>query len=182
MTKLLQISPLWLVLIATLVAAILRLWQLGELPSTLHRDETAIGFNAYSLLLTGRDEHGEPWPLSFQSFGDFKLPGLIYTTAISIWLFELSPLSVRLPTALAAILTIPAAYWLSREIGWGKRVSLIAIMFLTFSFWHISQARGAYEPMVGLLLSVVAWSSWLRARTRPSWYLAAVIGYGVSSL
>lgn len=103
-----------------LIGAGLRLWQLDSLPAVIHRDEAAIGYNAYSILMTGRDEHGVSWPISFRSFGDYKLPGLIYLTSSSIKLLGINTLAVRLPTALAAIATIPVVYWLTRELGWRK--------------------------------------------------------------
>jgi len=170
-----------LLLIFIVVGALFRLWHLGTLPGMLHRDETSIGYNAYSLLLTGRDEHNVPWPLNFRAFGDYKLPGLIYATIPSIYAFGLTPFAVRLPTALAAILTIPAVFWLSREIGWSNRVSLFVALFLTLDFWHISQARNAYEPIAGLLFSVISFASWLAAKRDPRWYIGAIISYIVSS-
>ena len=64
-----------IILIVILVlSAVLRLYSLDEFPSGLNADEAAIGYNAYSLLRTGRDEHGNAWPIVFKSFGDYK-PG-----------------------------------------------------------------------------------------------------------
>ena len=66
-----------LFLIAILgLAFLLRFYLLGRYPA-LNADEAAIGYNAYSLLETGRDEHGNSWPIHFQSFNDFK-PGLYF--------------------------------------------------------------------------------------------------------
>ncbi|PJC80059.1 hypothetical protein CO009_02840, partial [Candidatus Shapirobacteria bacterium CG_4_8_14_3_um_filter_35_11] len=56
-----------------LLAVALRFWNINSLPS-LNPDEAALGYNAYSLLLTGKDEHGQAWPIHFKSFGDYK-PG-----------------------------------------------------------------------------------------------------------
>jgi len=54
------------------LAVYLRLFQFGEVPNGLYQDETAIGFNAYSILETGKDEYGKDFPLYFRSFGDYK--------------------------------------------------------------------------------------------------------------
>ena len=62
----------------TLLALGLRVWALGSMPPGLDTDEAAIGYNAYSLLRSGRDEYGEPWPFLFQSFGEWKRPVYIY--------------------------------------------------------------------------------------------------------
>ena len=54
------------------IAVLLRFWQINTLPS-LNPDEAALGYNAYSLLKTGKDEHGISWPLHFKSFSDYKV-------------------------------------------------------------------------------------------------------------
>src|SRR3989344_5210772 len=91
-----------------ILAAILSLYKLGEVPSGLYQDETAIGYNAYSLLETGKDEHGVSYPLYFKSFGDYKLPVYIYLTAFSVKTFGLTGFAVRLPSAVFGILSVAA--------------------------------------------------------------------------
>ena len=65
----------WLLILALIIGSFLRLYQLGLIPNALTWDEAAVGYNAYSILKTGRDEYGELLPIIFKSFGDFK-PGL----------------------------------------------------------------------------------------------------------
>jgi len=57
-----------------IIGIILRFWQLTKYPVSLSMDETAIGYNAYSILKTGKDEWGEFLPLAFKSVGDYKPP------------------------------------------------------------------------------------------------------------
>jgi 4-amino-4-deoxy-L-arabinose transferase-like glycosyltransferase len=165
-----------------LIGAGLRLWQLDSLPAVIHRDEAAIGYNAYSILMTGRDEHGVSWPISFRSFGDYKLPGLIYLTSLSIKLLGINTLAVRLPTALAAIATIPVVYWLTRELGWRKQIAILAAALLTLDFWHISQARNAYEPMLGLFFTAGGLASWLAGLKQPKFLPLAVLAFILGAL
>lgn len=56
----------------------LRFYKLGSVPAGFFSDEAAVGYNAYSLLKTGKDEFGKPWPFLFISFGEGKLPLYIY--------------------------------------------------------------------------------------------------------
>lgn len=170
-----------IIIVLIFLAASLRLWKISTLPELLHRDETSIAFNAYSLLKTGKDEHGVAWPISFKAFGDYKLPGLIYVTILSIKLFGFTEWAVRLPTAFFSILTLPAFYWLILKLGWSKRVALIATFLLTFSFWHISQSRNIYEPIAGLFFSITAWAAWLAAAKKPYYYLLTLISYSLGS-
>lgn len=168
------------ILALALIAVWLRFWQLASLPAVVHRDEASIGYNAYAIAQTGRDEHGVEYPVNFKAFGEYKLPGLIYLTVPFVKFLGLNAWAVRLPTALAAILCLPALFWLVREMGFSKKVGWISLLLLTFSFWHVTQARNAYEPMVGLLLSLVALSSWLRGMKRPKWLLLSIVSYGIS--
>lgn len=46
-------------LICLILAAVLRFWNLGSIPPHLRNDEASFGYNAYSILTTGKDEHGE---------------------------------------------------------------------------------------------------------------------------
>src|SRR3989344_1675551 len=79
------------------IAFIIRVWSLNSNPPSLNWDEASLGYNAYSLLKTGSDEWSRQWPISFQAFGEYKLPGYIYVTIPFIALFGLSEFSVRLP-------------------------------------------------------------------------------------
>src|SRR4030043_1321992 len=85
-----------------LFALILRLFKIDSYPPSLTWDETSLGYNAYSILTSGYDEHGEFLPLArFIAFGDYKPPGYIYAAVPSVILFGLKEFSVRLPSALA---------------------------------------------------------------------------------
>ena len=70
--------------ILTALALVLRVWALGQVPPGIDADEAALGYNAYSLLKTGRDEYGVPHPLVFESFGDYKRPVYFYFAIPSI--------------------------------------------------------------------------------------------------
>src|SRR3990170_2242804 len=103
-----------LLLLIVLMSLFLRFWRLGEYPA-LNADEAALGYNAYSLIQTGRDEHGNPWPIHFQSFNDWK-PGLyVYLAIPFIKLLGLTELAVRLPGALLGVGTVAVLYFLVKE-------------------------------------------------------------------
>ena len=70
-----------------LLAAFLRLYQLEKVPYGLYIDEAGISVNASSILKTGKDEYGTPYPLYFRSFDDYKTPGFVYLTAVTFALF-----------------------------------------------------------------------------------------------
>ena len=103
-----------LLLLSVLVlASFLRLFCLGGYPS-LNADEAAIGYNAWSLIQTGKDEHGNSWPIHFKSFGDFKPGGYFYIVLPFVKLLGLNEWAVRLPSALMATATIYLVYLLAK--------------------------------------------------------------------
>ncbi len=105
-----------ILILALAVGTFLRLWTISSVPSGLTWDEAAIGYNAYSILKTGRDEHGAFLPLVFKSFGDYKPGAYIYLTVPSVAIFGLNEFAVRFPSALAGIIAILGIYLLTKEI------------------------------------------------------------------
>lgn len=141
--------PIILILI---LAALLRLVALDKFPSGLNADEAAIGYNAYSLLETGRDEHGVSWPLVFRSFDDYKPPLYFYLVLPFVKVFGLSVWAVRLPNAIAGILSVYFIYLLTNKL-FPKNPSLgsVAAMLLAISPWHLQFSRGGWEVNVSTL-------------------------------
>ena len=95
---------------------------LSGLPPALNRDEAGIGYNAYSLIQTGRDEHGQRLPLAFQSIGDYKMPLYIYAATIPVSLFGLNDFSIRFWSALAGVVSVITVYYLVRELFHSRSV------------------------------------------------------------
>src|SRR5438876_12140267 len=108
---------LWFLLFIVAIAAFLRLVQLGTNPPSLTWDETAWGYNAYSLGLNGRDEFGRFLPLDYlESFGDFKPPLYAYLDILPIKVFGMTEFAVRFPSALFGILAVLLTYFLVKQI------------------------------------------------------------------
>lgn len=148
-----KIIPFFLIL---LLATFLRFFRLGSVPPELNRDEASLGYTAYSILLTGKEEHGRPWPIQIESFGDWKLPLYVYTLIPFIAAFGLEPWVVRLPSALAGI----GIVWMSRHFILlllnkkpGKEVLSLAVpLLLAVSPWAIHFSHVAYEAHLSLFL------------------------------
>ncbi|MFH1601751.1 MAG: hypothetical protein ABIB61_02220 [Candidatus Shapirobacteria bacterium] len=148
----------------------LRLFALGKIPSGLSWDEASIGYNAWSVLQSGKDEWGEFLPLHFRAFGEWKLPGYIYADAIFIKIFGLNSLAVRLPSILAGIggAIVFGLIWQKLK---GKKTALIASLLFLFSFWSFFLSRAAFEANLGLFLFLAGWCLFLYQRT----YLSIII-------
>ncbi|TSC88437.1 MAG: hypothetical protein G01um101416_105 [Microgenomates group bacterium Gr01-1014_16] len=163
-------------LIAILVlAAVLRLYKISSFPAGLNADEAALGYNAYSLLLTGKDEHGHVLPVNLESFGDFKPSGYSYLLIPVVKIFGLNEFAVRLPSALFGVLAVYLVYLLVRELI-TENCALITAMLLAASPWHLHFSRGAWEVNISttlLLLGVVFFVKWLKSKK--SLYLVSCI-------
>lgn len=131
-----------------LFAFLLRIIYINALPATLNIDEAALGYNAFSILKTGADEHGVFLPLALQSFGDWKLPVYSYLDVLSIAFLGISKLSVRLPSILAGTASVFLIYFIAYSLFKNRAIGLIASLFLAISPWSIFFSRGAYEVNV----------------------------------
>src|SRR3989338_6888501 len=106
----------FLIVLIFILGIILRFFRLTSYPSGFHIDEATLGYNSYSILLTGRDENNSFLPLYSQSFGLDRALGNFLVTAASIATFGLNEFAIRAPFAFFGILTIPLFYLFAKEI------------------------------------------------------------------
>lgn len=162
--KKLKLTNLFLILSLTLLL-FLRFYKLGSLTSP-YWEEAAIGYDAYSILQTAKDHHGNFLPLvAFESFGDYK-PGLYFYLAVPIIkLISLNVLAVRLPAAIAGLLIVLGNAFLLKNI-WplirkkstkedGKVVFFIALLLTALSSWAFIFSRASWE--VNLATALILW-------------------------
>lgn len=164
----------------TLISAfVLRLYQLGKTPIALEWDEVAIGYDAYSILTTGRDQFGKFLPLTFRSLDDWKPPIYEYLTVPSIAVFGVNPFAVRLPSALSGILTVLVTYLLTKVIFKQNTVALLAAFFLAVSPWHLQFSRAAFEVNLSVAITVFAALLFLKGLKNPRLFLLSGLLFGL---
>lgn len=154
-------------------SAFLRFYNLSGVPPGVNRDEASIGYTAYSLLLTGKDEYGQKFPISFQSFGDWKLPFYIYTTTIFVKIFGLSEIAVRLPSALFGLATVGLIFFLVKEF-FGQnsaKLALLTSFLVGISPWHLHLSRVESESNTAVFLVVLATFLFLKAIKGKFWLI-----------
>lgn len=150
-----KIKTLITLILIIAIAAILRLWALGQVPPSPDWDEASLGYNAYSILHTGKDEYGKFLPFVFRSFDDYKPALYAYLIVPFISLFDLNIVVVRLPSALLGILSVIATFFLVKELFKKDILALFSSFLLAISPWHIQFSRIAFESNVGLALNIV---------------------------
>ncbi len=163
-----------------LIGAYLRFDRLTTVPPSLSHDETAIAYNAYSILKTGRDEYGAPFPILFRSFDDYKLPGMVYATVLPVALFGLTEISARLPSAIFGVLSILVIFGISQELLGDKRGALLPPLMLAVSPWHINFSRQLFESNGAVFWFMLGTYFLLRSRENYRSILWAGLSYVVS--
>ena len=145
-----------LVILFLLVAFCLRFSRLDSFPISLFADEVDVGDQAYSILKTGKDYFGNPWPVDFQSYGDWRTPFFIYSSIPAVAIFGLNELGVRFTPAFFGLLGVMAIFFLVREMFKDFKIAFFSLIFLTFSFWHLHYSRAAFEVTEMLFLYFLA--------------------------
>lgn len=180
-----QIKNDFLIIIIVLLASVLRFYQLGQNPPSLDWDETAHGYNAYSILKTGRDEYGYKLPLYFRSFDDYKPPIYTYLVVPSVAIFGLNDFAVRFPSAFLGVLAVIFTYLMVFELFKKKEIALLAALFLAISPWHLQFSRVAFETNSATFWSVLGTWAFLRGiRAKNSkitvWMSFAALSFGAN--
>lgn len=120
-------------------------------------DEASLGYNAYSILKTGKDEYGTFLPLIFKSFGDYKPGFYVYLTLPFVAVFGLNSLAVRLPSIiLGSLLPVLLYLFIIKLSPKSKIIALISAILLAFNPWNIHFSRGAWETNILLFELILA--------------------------
>lgn len=153
-------SPL---LIIFLLALILRIYQLQVFPFGLHVDEIKVGWNALSILRTGRDDHLNFLSLYYNSFGDFRPTGIFYFTVPSLIAFGRSIFAIRFPSAFFGALTVLPIYLLTNLLTedkkskfWRLNTGHFAAFLLAISPWHLEVSRATSEVVISTFFALFA--------------------------
>ncbi|MCS7038429.1 MAG: glycosyltransferase family 39 protein [Caldilineales bacterium] len=148
----------------TLLAAVLRLWRLSEVPPGLFLDEAGNGLDALDILA------GRPSLFFERSLG--KEPLLNYLIVPFVAWLGREPLAVRLPAALVGTLTVPATFFLAREL-WHEEgrdratwIGWIAAGLLAVSYWAVTLNRISFRantlPFLAAVAFTLVWRTWRR--------------------
>lgn len=132
--------------VLVIVAAVMRLPGLGSAPPPLNQDEASRGYDAWCILETGADRHGQRWPLFLESFGqgDFTAALTTYLTVPFVALLGPGEWSTRLPDALFGVLTVALLFvFLRRTLDIGAATA--GALILAVDPWHISLCRTGHE-------------------------------------
>ncbi len=170
----------WILLLG--VALGLRVWGLQDNPNGFWIDEAVNGYYSYCLLETGLDPTGDFLPLVSRSMAGNENSYRLLTVP-SIALFGLTAFAVRLPAALAGMLTVwslqrVTSVWFGRVAAWS------AAWLLALSPWHLQFSRAAFRtillPLV-VCLALQAFQKGIGDRPRRLMLSGFLFGLGLYS-
>ena len=170
------------VIALALIAGVgLRVARLDKVPPALAQDEACDGYDAYSILKTGRDHHGNFMPIVMQGFNDYRMPLFQYSLVPLVGVFGLKPAVVRLGAALwgiidLVVITIAAGLML----GWPGAAA--ASILGALMPWHLELSRYGIEATAASATISIAMASflmWLRRR-KDFWLLLSGLAFGLS--
>lgn len=157
------------------LAFFLRFNKVTNDPPSLNWDETAIGYNAYSILKTGKDEWGEFLPLHFKSYGEYKLPAQIFASIPGIAFFGLNELGVRITPVVYGTFTVLFLFLLASELFKDWRVAALSSFLLAVSPWHIQLTRASFESSFSVFwVTIGAWLFVKGFKDKKYWIVSTV--------
>lgn len=169
---------IWLLLILILFL-LTRIYKISEIPPSVYWDEASIGYNAYSIAKTLKDEWGDLMPLHFRAFGEFKLPIYIYSVVPFIKLFGLNEFSVRIPSVLFSFGVVILTFFLARKLTGRESIGLWSSFFISISPWFFIFSRTGYEATAGLMFYLLGIYLFFRAKN--FFYFLAVLSFILSA-
>jgi 4-amino-4-deoxy-L-arabinose transferase-like glycosyltransferase len=141
--KLLKVKILLITIV--LLASFLRLYKISINPPSLFGDELDLGYQAYSILKTGRDYQGNFMPIHFHSLAEWRTPLYLYSAVPTVAVFGITPLGVRLPAAIFGILSVVAMYLFVTELTKNKRLGVLSAFLMAVSPWALQYSRAGFE-------------------------------------
>lgn len=176
----LKSKTFFLLFLILFLSLFLRIYKLTEIPNSMSADEAAFGYNAYSILESGRDEFGYKYPLYFRSFDDYKNPVLGYVLVPFIKYLGLNDWVIRLPSVISGIGVVLFVFLVAKELTKKSKLALIASFFGSISPWLIQYSRVAIEMELALFFSLAGVFFFLISKKNKFNYIIASFLFGLS--
>lgn len=167
-------SKKWLLIAILLLASFLRLYKLQVNPPSLFGDELDLGYQAYSILKTGRDYQGNFMPIHFHSLAEWRTPLYLYSAVPTVAIWGISPLGTRVPAAIFGVLSVLAIYLLVRRLTKNENIALISSAVMTFSPWSLQYSRAGFEATEMIFLLIMGIWLFLVSLEKPKWLWLSV--------
>ena len=159
---------------------LIRTIALDAAPPGLRHDEACNGYDAYSLILTGRDHDGHFMPIAIEAFGDYRPPIFDYSLVPQIAAFGLKPGVVRLGAALWGILDLAATIGFAGLIaGWPAAAAAVLGAQLPRQIAFSRFGQEAITRSAPVTLAMLCFFGWPGCR-KTLYLIASAVLFGLS--
>lgn len=134
-----------------ILATLLRLYNLENVPAGLDYDESEFAFNAYTISKYIKNENNQFLPYQVNTYGNYRPLGLVYFIAASLKVFGNSIFAVRLPNAIFGVIGVYLLYAFLQKLIHNRRLSLLGSFLLAVNPWYVFLSRGTAEPVMAVV-------------------------------
>lgn len=163
-----------LFLLILFLAIFLRTYKLDTIPPGLFGDEVDVGYQAYSLGMTGKDLTGRFMPFYLKSLSEYRTPLYIYSAVPFVMAFGLNEWGVRLPAVFWGIISVIGIFLLARKL-FGEKVGLFSMFLMTISPWNLQYSRASFEVTMLISFMIFGVYFFLLGLNKARYYFLAII-------
>lgn len=181
-TKIIRHPSVIIGILVLIVAIGTFLLTLRQLPPGITNDETDIGYEAYSIAQTGKDQWRNFLPIQyFSGFGGTRLPLLIYWTVPFVKVMGLSQESVRLAGVSAGLFAVTGFFILLLKLYHKPIFAGLTTVIFIINPWFWGLSRTTNEAVIALALTM--WAIWLlfKSKEKKRYLLFAIALFGLSA-
>lgn len=143
-------QKVWL-LALFLIMGFFHFYHLNGIPPGVSNDEANIGYEAWSIAETGKDQWNNVLPLTFKGFGNWSLPVYIYLLAPIVKVFGPQIWSVRLLGWISWVFLIWMAYLLVKKLSGAANTALAAAILTGITPWIFGLTGTASEVTLAMV-------------------------------
>ncbi len=156
----------------------LRIYKIDN--TALFGDELDFGYQALSIVETGKDYYGNTLPIYFHSLSEWKTSAFIYTLSPFIAMFGIGYFGVRLPSIIFGTLTLIFIFLLTKKFTNNNFVALVSAFFLAITPWHIHYSRIGFEASEMFFTYIAGIYFFFKAQTNHKWLILSAFFLALS--
>ncbi len=179
----LNIKSFFVVIAILMLGTFLYFYKIDTVPPRLSADEIPSGYNAYSILLTGKDEYGKSFPISFRFSSSYSPPLYVYLTVPAISIFGLNATGTRIVSILSGVISIMVIFIFLKNLNviQSRIVVYLGVLLYTISPWAVMYSRSGYEAMLSFLFYSLSVFTFWEGFKRPYFLTIGIILLSVST-
>ncbi len=177
-----NLKSFYIIIVILILGSLLYLYKIDRIPPGLAADEITNGYNAYSILLTGKDEFGKSFPIYFRFSGSYSPPLYTYLTVPAISLLGLNIPATRMVSVISGIVSIIVIFFLFKSLNFiqNRFIIYLGTLLYTISPWTVMYSRSGYEAMLSFLVYTLGILFVWKGFKKPLYFTLGIIILSIS--